>query len=89
MITDLKVNGLRSPQGVPAVSPVFSWEAEGERQFTVQMSAEPGFREAVMYLDTRNPYCVYDGFPLKSGKTYYWRVRSGVGAWTESQFTTI
>lgn len=55
MIFDLKVNGQRKADGISTVSPVFSWECETERQFTV----------------------------------HYWRVRSGVGEWTESQFTTI
>lgn len=75
--------------GISTVSPVFSWECETERQFIVQMSSSPKFQSAVMYLDTRNCYCIYDGVPLQAGKTYYWRVRSGVGEWTESQFTTI
>ncbi|MFQ9153045.1 MAG: hypothetical protein ACLR6B_17815 [Blautia sp.] len=69
--------------------PPFSWECETEQQFTVQMSSNPKFQSAVMYLDTRNCYCIYDGVPLQAGKTYYWRVRSGGGEWTESQFTTI
>ena len=89
MIFDLKINGQRKADGISTVSPVFSWECETERQFTVQMSSNPKFQSAVMYLDTRNCYCTYDGVPLQAGKTYYWRVRSGVGEWTKSQFTTI
>lgn len=89
MIFDLKVNGQRKADEISTVSPVFSWECETERQFTVQMSSSPKFQSAVMYLDTRNCYCTYDGVPLQPGKTYYWRVRSGMGEWAESQFTTI
>jgi len=75
--------------GISKVSPVFSWECGTERQFTVQMSSNPKFQSAAMYLDTRNCYCIYDGVPLQAGKTYYWRGRSGGGEWEENQFTTI
>ena len=64
MIFDLKVNGQRKADGISTVSPVFSWECETERQFTAQMSSSPKFQSAVMYLDTRNCYCTYDGVPL-------------------------
>lgn len=70
MIFDLKVNGQRKADGISTVSPVFSWECGTERQFTVQMSSSPKFQSAVMYLDTRNCYCTYDGVPLQAGKTY-------------------
>ena len=66
MIFDLKVNGQRKADGISTVSPVFSWECETERQFTVQMSSNPKFQSAVMYLDTRNCYCIYDGYEAGS-----------------------
>lgn len=61
MIFDLKINGQRKADGISTVSPVFSWECGTERQFIVQMSSSPKFQSAVMYLDTRNCYCIYDG----------------------------
>lgn len=88
MIFDLKVNALSQPDAVKAEFPVFSWECEEERQFTVQMAADPQYRGTVLYLDTHNTYCAYDGFPLKDDTLYYWRVRSGIGEWTESSFKT-
>lgn len=88
MIFDLKVNGKKDGEKIPVCGMTFSWECEGETQFTVQMSPDEGFLKTAMYLDTRDRYCVYDGFPLKKGKTYYWRIRSGLKEWTEAKFTT-
>ncbi|MDO4283896.1 MAG: hypothetical protein Q4C60_01045 [Eubacteriales bacterium] len=88
MIRGLKVNGLERPEAVDPAFLTFSWEPEEERQFTVEMAADPEFKRTVMYLDTRNSYCTYDGFPLQKGRTYYWRVRSGVREWARAQFGT-
>lgn len=88
MIFGLKVNGQVQTESINPEDPLFSWECDRECQFTIQMAGDPDFLETVMYQDTRNHYCIYDGFPLQEGKTYYWRVRSGVKEWSESTFET-
>lgn len=88
MIEGLKVNQETNPKGVPAEDVMFSWEAGEERQFTVEMCSDTAYKRTVMYVDTRNHFYRYDGLPLKEGKTYYWRVRSGIGKWSTAEFVT-
>lgn len=88
MIDGLKVNQKTEPTGVLTDEVMFSWNASGEKQFTVEMCSDSGFRNTVMYIDTRNHFYRYDGLPLKSGTVYYWRVRTGIGSWVSAQFTT-
>ncbi len=88
MTGGLKVNQKAPPAGIAVDDVIFSWEATDERQFTVELCADAEFKQTVMYTDTRNTFVRYDGLPLKSGATYYWRVRTGIGPWSTAEFTT-
>lgn len=87
MISGLRVNGQEKPNVEEGEELIFSWESDEERQFTVQMATDKNFQYTKMYLDTKNSYCLYQGFPLKTRQTYYWRIRSGVKEWMNSEFT--
>jgi len=88
MIFGMKVNGETAPKDVAGDNVVFSWEYTDEDQFTLQMSMDPEFKQTIMYIDTKNPYYIFDGSPLKCNTKYYWRVRKGIGKWTKDQFIT-
>lgn len=86
MISGLKVNGQEKPKLMDSDELIFSWESDGEKQFTVQMASDENFLQTKMYLDTRNNYCTYQGMPLEKVGIYYWRIRSGVKEWVNSEF---
>ena len=87
MIFGLRVNRQEKPNVEEGEELIFSWESDEERQFTVQMATDKNFQYTKMYLDTKNNYCIYHGCPLKTGRTYYWRIRSGVREWINSEFS--
>lgn len=74
---------------VELTRPVFVWTAPAElRQFTIQLSPLPNFAHITTLRDTREAFFLYDGNPLKANTTYFIRVRSGLGEWSETSFTT-
>lgn len=88
MIRELRVNGMTRPDNIPPDEICLSWQADGENQFTVEMTEYPDWHGTILYTDTRNHYLRYDGFPVRGEQTLYWRVRSGIGEWAMSSFTT-
>lgn len=75
--------------GADSVRPVFVWKAPREcRQFTLELSDREDFGRILFLRDTRERFYVYDNAPLKRGKTYYARVRSGLGEWSSLAFRT-
>ena len=76
-------------ENVERERPVFVWDAPAElTQFTVQLSPIPNFMHITTLRDTHEQHLLFDGHPLKPNTTYYVRVRSGLGEWCETSFTT-
>lgn len=57
-------------------------------QYTVQVAADSAFQRLLFLRDTRERYIEFDSAPLHRNKTYFIRVRSGLGEWSESSFVT-
>lgn len=88
-LTYLSINGREDLKNVELVRPVFFWKAEdGCRQFTIELSDREDFSKILFLRDTDRNYYVYDSVPLKAGKEYYLRVRSGLGTWKQIVFST-
>lgn len=87
-IYQLHVKG-GNKDGEDTVRPIFVWKAPKEyRQFTLEMSDCEDFSNIIFLRDTRERFYVYDNAPLRRGKTYYVRVRSGLGEWSSTSFRT-
>lgn len=85
----IRTNGLDNPLGLEDAQPYFSWQLESDEQNEVQTAYEIIVGDSQdMVTDCRgnlwqsgkinsdnNVYIPYEGAPLKSKTTYYWRVR--------------
>ena len=88
-ITYVSINGKETLKGVDRNRPVFFWKAAEEcREFTLELSDYGDFSRTLFLRDTDRNYYPYDSVPLKPGKEYYFRVRSGLGLWKQISFVT-
>ncbi|MCX4316782.1 MAG: hypothetical protein OSJ52_09120 [Lachnospiraceae bacterium] len=91
----LKVNGILAVNdSIPEISSnqeiKFTWEAsEHLKQFTLQISPMPNFLYVQYLRDTDKHGFLYDGPTLKSGTTYYWRIRTGIYEWVSASFRIL
>lgn len=85
----LHVRGYKDNRNVECTRPVFVWKApERYRQFTIEIARDHGFLDIIFLRDTHERYCVYDSVRLRAGAVYYVRVRSGMGEWSQTEFST-
>jgi alpha-L-rhamnosidase len=84
--TGLRCEYLTNPRGVDVKKPRFSWVLEhggrgqGQSACEILVSTQPGAEQGDMWESGKvssadSIQVVYDGEPLSSGRTYYWRVR--------------
>lgn len=86
---ELHVRGNMSGKDVHRIRPVFVWKSPSHlTQFTVEMSKDPEFEDIVFLRDTHERYWIYDSAELMPQTVYYVRVRSGMGKWSKTCFTT-
>ncbi|MDO4994031.1 MAG: glycogen debranching protein, partial [Bacteroidales bacterium] len=82
-VTELKVEGLRSPLGIDTQTPRFSWQLESDQRNVVQTAYEIVVCAAdgtLMWnsgrVESPVPYGIkYEGTPLKSCSAYTWTVK--------------
>ena len=82
-VTELKVEGLRSPLGIDTQTPRFSWQLKSDQRNVVQTAYEIVVCAAdgtLMWnsgrVESPVPYGIkYEGTPLKSCSAYTWTVR--------------
>lgn len=80
----------------PCFRPVFAWrilrpreDGQGEYdQYTVQVATDRKFQRLLFLRDTHERYIQFDSAPLHRDRTYFIRVRSGLGEWSEGSFVT-
>ncbi len=86
---ELQVRGNASGKNVHRIRPVFVWKTPPHlTQFTVEISRDSEFKDIIFLRDTHEHYCVYDSAELTPQTIYYVRVRSGMGKWSRTCFTT-
>ena len=89
-----------SPSGLDIVNPRFSWIVEavdtmafGQRQsaYRIEVAADPKFNafcwDSGWVESSQTQLVVYEGAPLASDRTYYWRVRVRDGKGVESEWS--
>lgn len=102
-VTDLKCEYRSNPLGIDTKAPRFSWKlvqdkfARGQKQTAYQVmvttSTEPLNDEDVIWdsgkvVSNQSVNTVYAGTPLKSTKTYYWKVKIWDAAGSPSDWST-
>lgn len=88
-IRELRIKNAGPDGRAPCLRPMFTWRAPGAYdQFTVQVASDPAFARLLLLRDTRERYLEFDSAPLNRDRTYYVRVRSGLGEWTCVEFLT-
>lgn len=86
---ELRIKNAAPDGRAPCLRPVFAWLAPAEYdQFTVQVASDEEFQRLLFLRDTRERYIEFDSAPLNRDRTYYVRVRSGLGKWSTANFIT-
>ena len=88
-VFELKIRNAGVDGRAPCLRPVFAWRAnEACDQFTVQVASDPAFCRLLLLRDTENRCLEFDSAPLNRDRTYYVRIRSGLGEWKCVKFLT-
>ena len=74
---ELRIKNAAPDGRAPCLRPVFAWRAPAEY-----------FQRLLFLRDTRERYIEFDSAPLNRDRTYYVRVRSGLGKWSTANFMT-
>ena len=86
---ELRIKNTGPDGRAPCLRPAFAWRAPaGYDQFTVQVASDAQFQRLLFLRDTRERYIEFDSAPLNRDRTYYVRVRSGLGEWSTANFMT-
>jgi len=83
---DLQCEYLKNPMGIDVEKPRFSWmlshSERGQKQsaYQIMVSTDPSLEKADMWdsgkvLSEQSLHTAYDGEPLESNHTYFWKVR--------------
>lgn len=85
----LRIRGYQDNKNVECIRPVFCWTVSSfYGQFTIEMAKDDMYKKIVFLRDTHEHFYAYDSIELQPHTTYYIRVRSGMGAWSTTSFTT-
>lgn len=94
-VSQLKVEGLRSPVGIDTNQPRFSWKLISDRENVVQTSyrlivsssfskcksGKGDVWDSGKQESAQQLWVDYEGSKLKSNSKYYWRVQAKAGSW--------